>query len=513
MYDLALATRDRETLLVGLNNLGLTWWYLGDLVRAATCHREALALQRQMEKTARMALCLNNLGVVYHAQGDLNSAVDCFREAVDIDREFNRRRDEANHLANLGAVFAFHLESHDRAILTCERAMSIARDCDDRATLARCLTTLGRVAAERADYATALSQLREALEIHRQLKTPSGILPCLANLSVVAYETGDYAEARSLAESAIDVAAGTGDVAGLELALENHGLACLRLGEIGPARRSLEKAIGLAERLRTLVGGTRRERMLRFVSLVKPYVALIEEILLPNGEAESAFQYVERLKARTLLERLASRDVVVPADVPPPLAEAYRRLGKRRRELELVLRGDDATLTNRNTAVAWAEWRHLDDEMIKLETEIEAHSAGFMRSSDVRAITVSEVQRSLTSDDTAMIELFMSTEAIYAFVVTRTDGLRAIPIAEWYDRRCRRDGSSMDGCLHDISAIERLRSMVRLHGRHPGAAPSNGVRGDCAPDASRRQEHCIRPSPRLSPVSITRDVRGDRRPP
>jgi tetratricopeptide (TPR) repeat protein len=474
MYDLAVAAGDREALRISLNNLGLTWRYLGELDRAAACLREALELSRQSEATASGALCLNNLGAVYHAQRDLESAADCFKAAIKIDREYKQRRHEANHLANLGAVFAADPDSYDEAVLICQEAMGIARECSDRATLARCLTTLGRIAVGREDYAAGSARFREALEINRQLDTPSGVLPCLINLSAVAFQTGDYAEARSLAESAIATAGSTGDVAALEHALENHGFACLRLRDIESARRSLEEAIRLAERLRTLAGGTRRERMIRFRSLVKPYVALIEEILLPNGEAEPAFRYVERLKARTLVEKLAARDLTLPADVPQPLAEEHRRLGRRRRGLETLLGGDDATLTNRATAVAWAEWRDVDARLIELEGEIGACSSRFERLHDMPAVDVTDVQRSLTTDDTAMVELFMAAKAVYAFVITRTDGLRAVSIADtttadvivmahrWtaaYDtfRRSHDPGPWFD-CMDDI--LERLHRTV-----------------------------------------------------
>jgi CHAT domain-containing protein len=430
VYDLAMAPGDEERLRRSLNNLGLTWWNLGDLARAGTCLREAMTLHRQAARpSASMASCLNNLGAVYFSQGDLVAAIETFSEAVDVSRAFNRRRDEGVHVANLGAALALQPGRRDSAISACDDAVRIAQSVGDQATAGRCLTTLGRLASTEGDLTLGAARFRAALDIAMQLRITADILPCLISLSAVTYESGDYADAHQLSERAIDLAERTGDAHALELALENHGLACLRLGQMKEARGSLERAIELIERLRIAAGGLRRERMLRFGSLWKPYVALIEEILLPAGEIDAAFSCVERLKARTLLEKLQAHDRVVPSDVPLPLAAKYRDAVTRRRQLELALSLPDATIANRNTAIAWAQWRDVDADMRTFDAEIETISPGFSRLTNARPLSAGEIQNSLGADDVALVEFFMSNRAIYAFVMTRTEGLQ-LAIAE-----------------------------------------------------------------------------------
>lgn len=166
-----------------LDNLGQSYFLLGDRQRALATYEQALALAEA------------NLGAVYHRQGHLAKARACYQEALPLYEMLSDVRGQALTLANLG-----HLDSldgrQDAAQSLYERSLTLYRQSGDTSGAARALINLGNLrreagAADEAEafYVEALAHGRQAGDVQLQ----EAALGALATLRMMA-ERWDEAE-------------------------------------------------------------------------------------------------------------------------------------------------------------------------------------------------------------------------------------------------------------------------------------------------------------------------------
>jgi tetratricopeptide (TPR) repeat protein len=87
-----------------LYNLGIVLQTRGDLDRAETMYRKALAIHEKLDLPEGMAGDYGNLGNVLHARGDLDGAETMYRKALAIDEKLGRLEGMAIQYTNLGIL-------------------------------------------------------------------------------------------------------------------------------------------------------------------------------------------------------------------------------------------------------------------------------------------------------------------------------------------------------------------------------------------------------------------------
>ncbi|ONM46292.1 tetratricopeptide repeat protein [Nocardia donostiensis] len=151
-----------------LDNLGVVHRLVGAHPDAADLHRQALALHREIGNRFGIANALDNLGVVYGSTGDLAGAEDLHRQALALHREIGNRLGEAEVLSQIGQLL---LESGEprNALEVFTDALALARAIHNPLKQARALEGAARCRVCLGDTVTAVTELREAVEIYRRL--------------------------------------------------------------------------------------------------------------------------------------------------------------------------------------------------------------------------------------------------------------------------------------------------------------------------------------------------------
>ena len=88
-----------------LTNIGVAYYYLGELQKALENYNEALPIFREIGNRRMEAAALDNIGTVYYALGDLRKSLEKHNEALPIIRKVGDRNSEANTLTNIGVVY------------------------------------------------------------------------------------------------------------------------------------------------------------------------------------------------------------------------------------------------------------------------------------------------------------------------------------------------------------------------------------------------------------------------
>ncbi|MEM7353357.1 MAG: CHAT domain-containing tetratricopeptide repeat protein [Acidobacteriota bacterium] len=351
-----------------LNNLGNVALFRGELDSAESLYRRSLAIKESHGRPSlSTALTLANLGIVLQARGDLAAAEISFRHALDISREVAPQSSQVAQVFNHLGVLAWDRGDLDAAEDFYNRSLTI-RDqiAPGSLEVAGSLNNLGIIAAERDELSAAEDFFHHALAIRQELAPRSVAFAFnLGNLGEVALLRGDPTTAEAYLRRALslyetvaprsvqtavslhllgDVARARTDfdaaVTHYERALSIHrerapssvreAESCHRLAVLHRQQRRFDQALAFydcaAEALEAQKGklGGSDELRSGFAAKHADIYRGAIDLLVATGKQEKAFHWLERYRARELLNLLAERDLGFTADLTPAI-ESKRR--------------------------------------------------------------------------------------------------------------------------------------------------------------------------------------------
>ena len=380
-----------------LNNIGLIYHDLGDLRRAARYYTRALPLyEARSPRSATTATIHNNLGVVLHALGDIDGALHHLETALALDRQAAARSPAvATDLMNIASVLLTRGE-HQRALAYLNEAVELDRTAiPDSPARAASLAALATTLAQDRQLDAALPLARQAVDIDRRSAPRSDRM--LSDLTLL------------------------GDLLG-------------RHGEPAAAVEVLTEAVDLVDSIRLRSGTDERRREFALADRHATYRHLIAALLRRGREddAEAAFLYAERGRARSLNDRLPRQAATEeqPGDILRLLAEEEqlrRRLSSLRRARAAAQAAgppEEAARDNGERVEA-----RLDD-VVEL---LLARAAPAGRPSGTESMPrLAELQASLAAYEMALC-YHIGTDAVIAWAVT-AERLRTYTLPVGVDR-------------------------------------------------------------------------------
>ena len=238
---------------------------VGQYEKAIKYYKEALDIYRNLGQGGNIAACLNNIGDVYQSQGQHEKAVKYFEDALGIVREPEQDDQTSISLNNIGNVYDT-LGQYDKAIEYYEKALAVDRELSKEA---------GEVLIEK----TLTLFYRFYWNKHDKIIYP--------------YE-------REMANNIkiwkdID----------LSRDLNRIGIASISQEEFKTAIERLKESVSIIEELRKTKTGEIRKRLLS--DLLCAY-QLLTSAYIKDNDAHSAFQTVELVRAKILIEQFAGSE-------------------------------------------------------------------------------------------------------------------------------------------------------------------------------------------------------------
>jgi len=128
-------------------------------------------------------------------------------------------------------------------------SLAVARQHDDRPSLAAGAFGLGYLARVRGDFVTARSYLEEALTLFQALGDAQGIADTRVSLGVIAHFQDDLVTARTLYEAGLHAYRDLGNRRGMAISLNDLGEVALEQGDLDTACRYEEESLTLASEI------------------------------------------------------------------------------------------------------------------------------------------------------------------------------------------------------------------------------------------------------------------------
>ncbi len=230
-------------------------------------------------------------------------------------------------------------------------------------------------------------------------------IPKLYILSKCLYETGKTAEAKEgydqlLGHPQIEQIGGI-----YWIVLLDRARIALAEGQKSVAEDMLKKAIDVIEKQRSSINS--EAGRIGFVGDKQTAYAELTALLLTDGRYAEAFAYVERAKARALVDLLASqKNISVHSGEPEQIKTTLAQIDKAENNLAVVAQVADKENQNKSRAVVLALKKDLQEKAPELAALV-----------TVATPATAEIQSKLTPEET-LLEYYSTGKNWYVFILT-----------------------------------------------------------------------------------------------
>ena len=229
-------------------NLGVAYYYIGQVRVAIEFYEEVLELAREDKNKQHEGAILSRLGLAYANLGDALKAIEYQGQALIIAREIGDRRGEGVNLGGLGNRYA-DLGDALKAIEYQEQALVIAREIGDRRGERSYLGNLGNHYADLGNALKAIEFYEQSLIIAREIGSKQGEGIILSNLASRYSELGEDDKAIDYYNQAIQNAREIGDKYGECKRLNGLAEVLIEKGDLQSAIKNAAESLQIGQEM------------------------------------------------------------------------------------------------------------------------------------------------------------------------------------------------------------------------------------------------------------------------
>ncbi|MBI4751091.1 MAG: tetratricopeptide repeat protein [Acidobacteria bacterium] len=446
------------------HRMGVVYFKLGDYQKATDTHSQSLAMRRTLQQQMGIVESLNSLALVASQQGNIQKALDLFEEADQLNQQTGNARLQEEIYEGLGLLY-LHVGELQQAEVLMRQALPLVRKIGDPVREVVLLINLANVFLQRQQFAEALEYATQALSLSRKFKDQAGEATALHNIAFAVDKLGKVDDACTYLEEALPLRRQAKDLMGelstlnnlaklyfdrgekqkaLETSKEvvnrwpqgvdprNKALVLSQLArfytetnQYDPAQTTIEEALKLVELIRSGV----RKPTLRtsfFANnqgIYEFYIHLLMKRHAQNPKAgydRVALHISERSRARSLLELLneAGADIRQGGNLELLAREraVRQQLADKVDSLTRLMARQE--LTPETEASLQAEIAAITKEYQQLEDELRRTSPRYAALTQPKPLTVSEIQSTVVTPDTVLLEYSLGPQGSYVWVVT-----------------------------------------------------------------------------------------------
>jgi tetratricopeptide (TPR) repeat protein len=252
----------KEVIAADRGNIGTTYLTRGELDKALEYFRKALKLYEELGIKEGIATDLENIGIVYLTKGDLNKALKYYENALKLDEELGIKEGIATVLVNVGIVYRIKGEL-EKALEYFEKALKLAEELGIKEVIATDLENIGSIYLARGELDKALEYYEKALKLGNKLGIKEGKAIVLGNIGNVYATKGELDKALEYFEKALKIFKDMGSRIKTAQILMNIGSVFLMKGDKACAVDYYLKAESLA------VGSLFFEKVRKMIKLLR----------------------------------------------------------------------------------------------------------------------------------------------------------------------------------------------------------------------------------------------------
>ena len=410
-----------------LNNIGLAFWKLDNYTEALDCFLSALQIARELQNYQDESDILANIAPLYRDLGHFDLALEYISASLEIDKKLSNERGIWSNKINMGSVLRQkYLATGDKKYLL--EAINIYKsllnnepgiDLDIRVKV---LNNLSCAFNDLGDFYSSLQCLHQAIEIARQIKDREEESLIYTNIGIVNYNLGNYDQAIEFYKKSIDLASRLRNGNSLWEAYLELANAYNKKGQVELAILNYKNSIDIIENIRSkLALEEYKAGFLGSDKRLDSYYKLIDLLIKTRHHNESllkeAFNFYERAKARAFLDSIEISKIALNESVDQKLR--YREMEIMTEISNLYTRLLNPELTEEQRKQIFEKLDSIEQELEAIRREMRASNPAYVNLQYPQFITVEEAQKKLIPRNTVIIAYLLTSEASYAFALTR----------------------------------------------------------------------------------------------
>jgi|GEM_PF-5683653 pentatricopeptide repeat protein len=305
-YDSSLTVRkklnDKINIAKTWNNLGVVYQNLAEYEKAMNYYDISLSIRKELDDSTGVAKVLTNMGGILGKLNNYRTALEnYFEESLSIRRDLNQREEEGYTLLNMGVIY-MNMKEYYMAEKLLKEGLSIFKNFGNRELEGIALVNLGQYYFTVGEYDKSRKYYNEGYNICRELNNKKSMVSALRGIGLTFLNQEFYKPSKDNLFKALELADEVGakdEVVNCQFALGKYYFS---IGEYRSAISRLELALDSAGEIKK--GLFKENYQLGYIRSVIPIYKMIISSFLKIGKTDKAFSYVEKMKARVLLDIL-----------------------------------------------------------------------------------------------------------------------------------------------------------------------------------------------------------------
>ena len=185
---------DKSSIGDSYNNIGLVYWSKSDMDRSIEYYQRALTIFEELGMNQKVAGILSNLGNAYTMKGDLDKALELQQRSLKIKKKYSDKIATAISVINVGVVFQLKGEL-DQALDYYQKGLLQSEEIDSKSNIALALNNIGNIYGLKCDPDSAIEYYERSLKLYKEFGIKEKIALLLVNIGSNCREKGNIKEA------------------------------------------------------------------------------------------------------------------------------------------------------------------------------------------------------------------------------------------------------------------------------------------------------------------------------
>jgi len=454
---LAEETHNKSEKANSLNNMGNVYMdYLADYEEAINYFEQALRIKKELDELLLQGTIQENIGICYKNMGSYAEAFKHFSEAEKIYTKLDNQAERQKNLSEIGALYSDAGE-YVKAIQYFQQSLDIAKKSPYALWEIQTLNNMATTFAKSGDPAQAEELYTLALQKAKSASAKGWQCDIENNLGSLATKQKHYARAKKWFDKSLSICRDINNIRQESSLYINYGELYLKTNSLAIAEEYFRKSLNIAEKIQSPENlwqsyfgiakvNKKSGDLQRAVAYCDSAISHIESIrasiksaslqesftnekfdvyetiiflLFELGQEDKAFEYMEKSKARNLLEILSRNKAVIKKGISPEYLQ-------RKQELEYVLstlenKLADAYISNSNAGqnieIIQDSLKNIRQRYNRLLEEIEMNHPKYSQLfRNKKEISLRDIQDKLP-DETTLIEYLAGRDATLVWII------------------------------------------------------------------------------------------------
>ena len=383
----------------------------------------ALQLYKRLGNKSGEAGALGSIGWVYYRINQRQKALEFMEQALTLFRQLGDKNGEIGTLGSLAVIYE-NTGQPQKALEVFEPILLLHRQTGDKSGEAWALANIGVIHKGTAQPQKALAFLEPALLLFRKIGDRSGEACVLRDMGSVYTVLGQHQKAIEYQAQALPLFRQLGDKVGEIGTLNNLAFGEQQLSRPEQALNYDQQAVVVMEQLRGNVGSQGEARSLFLASNMYIYYHYLN-LLRQSGKVEEAFALTQKMKARSLLDLLASSRVDLNAALTAEERQQLNTLQLQGQQLnaQMLKEGvENEVGAKKRFAALQEQLKQNESQLQTLTDKLYALHPGLADQQQAHTATVEDIAPLLPAD-TALLEYVQTSDKeLLLFVVSRQAG-------------------------------------------------------------------------------------------